>query len=68
MPYLRPLDALHLEAAISIVAAVILTYDRWFSGAVRSVELATIAPEVPEYVQIKHRRTWWGEVRLASLI
>ena len=37
MPYLRTLDALHLEAAMRLDAAAVLTYDRRLSKAARSV-------------------------------
>lgn len=44
MPYLRTLDALHLEAAMRLDAAAILTYDRRLSEAARSAGLDVIAP------------------------
>ena len=44
MPYLRTLDALHLEAAIRLNAAAILTYDHRLSEAARSVGIEVIAP------------------------
>lgn len=44
LPYLRTLDALHLEAAIRLNADAILTYDRRLSAAARSVGLTVIAP------------------------
>ena len=44
MPYLRTLDALHLEAAIRLEAAAVLTYDRRLSKAARSVGLRVVAP------------------------
>lgn len=44
MPYLRTLDALHLEAAIRLDAAAVLTYDRRLSKAARSVGLRVVAP------------------------
>lgn len=46
MPYLRTLDALHLEAAMRLDAAAILTYDRRLGEAARSVRLQVIAPGV----------------------
>ena len=46
MPYLRTLDALHLEAAMRLDAAAILTYDRRLGEAARSVGLQVIAPGV----------------------
>lgn len=44
MPYLRTLDALHLEAAMRLNAAAILTYDRRLGEAARVVGLDVIAP------------------------
>lgn len=44
MPYLRTLDALHLEAAIRLDAAAVLTYDGRLGEAARSVGLDVIAP------------------------
>lgn len=44
MPYLRTLDALHLEAAMRLDAAAVLTYDRRLGEAARSVGLDVIAP------------------------
>lgn len=44
MPYLRALDALHLEAAVRIDADAVLTYDRRLSEAARSVGLDVVAP------------------------
>ena len=44
MAYLRTLDALHLEAAIRLDAAAVLTYDRRLSKAARSVGLRVVAP------------------------
>ena len=44
MPYLRTLDALHLEAAIRLDADAILTYDRRLADAASSVGLDVIAP------------------------
>lgn len=44
MPYLRTLDALHLEAAMRLDAAAALTYDRRLSKAARSVGLRVVAP------------------------
>ncbi|MFT4084356.1 MAG: type II toxin-antitoxin system VapC family toxin [Nocardioides sp.] len=44
MPYLRTLDALHLEAAMRIDADAILTYDRRLGEAARSAGLDVIAP------------------------
>ena len=46
MPYLRTLDALHLEAAMRLDATAILTYDRRLGEAARSVGLQVIAPGV----------------------
>lgn len=44
MPYLRTLDALHLEAAIRLDASAVLTYDRRLRKAARSAGLDVIAP------------------------
>mgnify|MGYP000844443271 FL=1 len=44
MPYLRGLDALHLEAAMRLDAAAVLTYDHSFGKAVRAMGLQVIAP------------------------
>ncbi|WP_371176626.1 type II toxin-antitoxin system VapC family toxin [Buchananella felis] len=44
MPYLRTLDALHLEAAIRLNADAMLTYDHRLTQAARTVGLNVIAP------------------------
>lgn len=44
MPYLRTLDALHLEAAMRLDATAILTYDHRLGEAARAVGLDVIAP------------------------
>lgn len=44
MPYLRTLDALHLEAAIRLDVSAILTDDRRLAEAALSVGLEVIAP------------------------
>lgn len=44
MPYLRTLDALHLEAAIRIDVDAILTYDHRLAEAAVSAGLGVIAP------------------------
>ncbi|WP_152365331.1 type II toxin-antitoxin system VapC family toxin [Microlunatus speluncae] len=44
MPYLRTLDALHLEAAIRLDVAAVLTYDRRLGEAARATGLEVIAP------------------------
>ena len=44
MPYLRTLDALHLEAAMRLDAAAVLTYDHRLGQAARAVGLQVIAP------------------------
>jgi predicted nucleic acid-binding protein len=44
MPYLRTLDALHLEAAMRLDASAMLTYDRRLTGAARAAGLDVIAP------------------------
>ena len=48
MPYLRTLDALHLEAAIRLDADAILTYDRRLGDAARLMGLEVVAPGVSE--------------------
>ena len=47
MPYLRTLDALHLEAAIRLDASAVLTYDRRLGEAARAAGLDLIAPAGP---------------------
>ena len=44
MPYLRTLDELHLEAAMRLDAAAVLTYDHRLGKAARAVGLQVIAP------------------------
>ncbi|GLI28347.1 ribonuclease VapC [Agromyces rhizosphaerae] len=44
MPYLRTLDALHLEAAMRLDVDAVLTYDHRFGEAARSAGLDVIAP------------------------
>lgn len=44
MPYLRTLDALHLEAAMRLDVDAVLTYDHRFGQAARAVGLQVIAP------------------------
>lgn len=44
MPYLRTLDALHLEAAIRLDAQAVLTYDLRLGDAARAAGLDVIAP------------------------
>lgn len=44
MPNLRPLDALHLEAAMRLDVEAILTYDRRLGEAARSAGVDVIAP------------------------
>ncbi|WP_371152665.1 type II toxin-antitoxin system VapC family toxin [Buchananella felis] len=44
MPYLRTLDALHLEAAVRLNADAMLTYDHRLTQAARTVGLNVIAP------------------------
>ncbi len=46
MPYLRTLDALHLEAALRLDAAAILTYDYRLAESAMSVGLDAISPGV----------------------
>lgn len=47
MPYLRTLDALHLEAAVRLDAAAVLTYDRRLADASRAIGLDVISPGRP---------------------
>ena len=51
MPYLRTLDALHLEAAIRLDASAVLTYDRRLGEAARAAGLDVIAPAGPPGAQ-----------------
>lgn len=44
MPYLRSLDALHLEAALRLDVDALLTYDKRLGEAAQSVGLEVIAP------------------------
>lgn len=44
MPYLRTLDALHLEAAIRLDVDAILTYDHRLADAARTTGIGVIAP------------------------
>lgn len=44
MPYLRTLDALHLEAALRLDASTILTYDHRLAEAARSLGLDVFSP------------------------
>lgn len=44
MPYLRTLDALHLEAAMRLDVEAVLTYDQRLGEAARSAGLDVIAP------------------------
>lgn len=44
MPYLRTLDALHLEAAMRLDADAVLTYDHRLGEAARTIGLAMISP------------------------
>lgn len=44
MPYLRTLDALHLEAAMRLDAEAVLTYDHRLDEAARAAGLDVIAP------------------------
>lgn len=46
MPYLRTLDALHLEAAIRLDVAAVLTYDQRLAESARTVGLNVISPGV----------------------
>ena len=48
LPYLRTLDALHLEAAMRLDADAILTYDHRLAQAAASMGLDVIAPGAPD--------------------
>lgn len=48
MPYLRTLDALHLEAALRLDAAAILTYDQRLGRAARTVGIQVISPRASD--------------------
>lgn len=48
MPYLRTLDALHLEAAVRLNADAMLTYDHRLSEAAKMMGLEVIAPGASE--------------------
>ena len=44
MPYLRTLDALHLEAAMRLDVHAVVTYDLRLGDAARAAGLEVIAP------------------------
>ena len=44
MPYLRTMDALHLEAAVRLDASGVLTYGHRLGEAARSAELDVVSP------------------------
>ena len=44
MPFLRSLDALHLEAAIRLNADALLTYDRRLGDAAREIGIDVLSP------------------------
>ena len=44
MPYLRTLDAIHLQAALDLESDAVLTYDMRLADAGREVGLEVIAP------------------------
>lgn len=44
MPYLRSLDALHLESALMLSADALLTYNHRLADAAHAVGLRTVAP------------------------
>lgn len=48
MPYLRTLDALHLEAAIRLDVDAVLTYDQRLRDAATSVGLEVVSPGLQE--------------------
>ncbi len=50
MPYLRTLDALHLEAAMRLDAEAVLTYDQRLSEAAVAAGLDVIAPRAEDVV------------------
>ncbi|MFT3834860.1 MAG: type II toxin-antitoxin system VapC family toxin [Micropruina sp.] len=55
LPYLRTLDALHLEAAIRLDADAILTYDHRLAEAAATTGLDVIAPSAPN---VSQRASW----------
>lgn len=50
MPYLRTLDALHLEAAMRLDVDAVLTYDQRLAEASKAAGLDVIAPGQPQAV------------------
>ena len=44
MPYLRTLEAIHLQAALDLESDAVLTYDERLADAAREVGLEVIAP------------------------
>lgn len=48
MPYLRTLDAIHLEAALRLQADAVLTYDHRLTKAARAVGVDVVAPGAVE--------------------
>ena len=44
MPYLRTLDAIHLQAALDLESDAVLTYDMRLADAAREVGIEVIAP------------------------
>lgn len=44
MPYLRTLDALHLEAALRLDVVAVLTYDVLLADAARAAGLSVVSP------------------------
>ncbi|MDK8879752.1 type II toxin-antitoxin system VapC family toxin [Corynebacterium sp. MSK008] len=44
MPYLRTLDAIHLQAALDLESDAVLTYDKRLADAAREVGFEVIAP------------------------
>lgn len=44
LPFLRSLDAIHLEAALRLEASALLTYDRRLGDGARAMGLDVIAP------------------------
>ncbi|GAB4076145.1 type II toxin-antitoxin system VapC family toxin [Nostocoides australiense] len=48
MPYLRALDALHLEAALRLAAHSVLTYNHRLAAAARTLGLTVVNPGRPD--------------------
>ena len=71
MPYLRTLDALHLEAAMRLDASAVLTYDRRLGEAARlgfsRAIVPLLAPEAPVGFQLERVGTLGEAIDLLGL-